>query len=181
MFLVFKSIRLARYLGLLSNYLMRLSMMWRIIITASEICIIRQIIRKPYSLIVLLFIQFLTSLLPGRHSFKFWPISRHGFRYKQSFFLADTPEKVDNIHRAIIMFLVFDLNFFSCGRGWSIFYCLCSLFPIKYNIDQPRFNQYTIESMIYCSRLPNLVATSWSSRISQWIASESETAKYFES
>ena len=147
MFLVFKSIGLARYLGLLSNYLMRLSMMWRIIITASEICIIRQIIRKPYSLIVLLFIQFLTSLLPGRHSFKFWPISRYGFRYKQSFFLADTPEKVDNIHRAIIMFLVFDLNFFSCGRGWSIFYCLCSLFPIKYNIDQPRFNQYTIESM----------------------------------
>ena len=98
--------------------------------------------RKPNSLIVLLFIQFLTSF-PRRHSFKFWPISRHGFRYKQMFFLRILLKNVDNIDRAICFQ-------YSCISSvgdevdqWSVAYC--SLFPIKYNIDQPRFNQYTID------------------------------------
>ena len=93
------------------------------------------------------------------------------------FFLADTPQKIEKIHRARDMFSVF-LYFFRpdlvrnqlfrprmavnaiCfsslvnkrlleAWGWSV--ALAASFPIK----------YTIESMVYCSNLPNMVSASW--------------------
>ena len=76
---------------------------WRLgWITASEIYLIHKIIRKPNSIIVLLFIQnistFFTSLTPCRlvayFSARFQEVNR-------CFFLAVTFQKVDNIHRAI--------------------------------------------------------------------------------
>ena len=86
----------------ISNYLMRLGRMWRLLIeedvihrhdrglgprwiASSEICVILYIMRKRGSIIVLLFIQsyifkFLTCLPPRRLSSKLWPISRNSFR-----------------------------------------------------------------------------------------------------
>ena len=63
-------------------------------------------IRKPNLVINLLFIlsisKFLTSLPSRRLSLKLWLISRHGFKIeKKKFTFADTPQKVDNILRAI--------------------------------------------------------------------------------
>ena len=59
------------------------------------------------------------------------------------FFLQILLKNVDNIDRAIC----FENSFISSvgDEVDQMVYCLCSLFPIKYNIDQPRFNQYTID------------------------------------
>ena len=41
------------------------------------------------------------SLYPRRLSSKVLPIPRYGFKIQTFFFFADTPQKVDNIHRTI--------------------------------------------------------------------------------
>ena len=73
-------------------------------IASPEICVILHILLKPNSIIVSLFIQnsfkFLTSLPPRRPTFFglfFGTVSG----CKDRLFLADTPQKVDNIHGAV--------------------------------------------------------------------------------
>ena len=67
--------------------------------------LILHIIGKPNSKIVLIFIQniskFLTCLLPRRLDFLQNFGQFLGTGYKQMFFLADSPQNVDKIHRAI--------------------------------------------------------------------------------
>ena len=98
-----------------SNYWMRLSRMWRIAnregcyppklkwITSSRTYIILHIIGKPNSITVLysfkIFLSswhayFLVDFLQNFGQFL-------GTGYKQMFFLADSPQNVDKIHRAI--------------------------------------------------------------------------------
>ena len=74
-------------------------------VTASEICLIVSILRKPNSIIVLLLIQnistFLTNLTPCR--LVLWSLY-FSARFKdvnRCFILAVTSQKVDNIHRLI--------------------------------------------------------------------------------
>ena len=72
-----------------------------------EISIILHIIRKLNSIIVSLFIQniskLLTRLLPRRlfSNFCLFLFSRFLYTMNRSLFLADIPQKVDNINRAI--------------------------------------------------------------------------------
>ena len=75
-------------------------------ITSSEICIISYIVRKPNSITVLSFFQnifFPTSFPPGRlYLLNFVGLFSAQFQdINTGFFLADTPQKVDNIHREI--------------------------------------------------------------------------------
>ena len=132
--------------------------------TASEIYLIHNIIRKPNSIIVLLFIQnistFLTSLTPCRlvayFSARFQEVNR-------CFFLAVTFQKVDNIHRTICLriFAFILCSFSKKIQPWAPFFLVRSWinihstapgnevgrwtianvdsFVIKYTIDQPRF------------------------------------------
>ena len=74
----------------------------------------RFIFLSKYSFVLFCFVLFFfSSSLPFRRlSSTLGPISGDGFRqYKQMiFFLADTPQKVDNIHRAV-SFLVSSVRF----------------------------------------------------------------------
>ena len=91
---------------LISNHLVDYSIFMLLYTESSGICLNFHPIRKPNLVINLLFIQsiskFLTSLPSRRLSLKLWLISRHGFKIeKKKFTFADTPQKVDNILRAI--------------------------------------------------------------------------------
>lgn len=94
--------------------------------------------------------------------------------YNQFFFLLDTPQKVDNTHRAIFFLQVFAFLPLTLVRNWAILssdsserHSLSSLLP-----KRPRFQanitshnldvkQTSIESLDYRSHLVNMVSASW--------------------
>ena len=114
--------------------------------------------RHTNSIIVWIFIQniskFLTCLPPRRPFSKLWSISRHDSvsGYKQILCLADTPQRVDDIRRAICFAYscISSVQLLSKIQLFSIFLFIFAKraipsFPIK----------YTIQSMVCYPHLPN--------------------------
>ena len=65
-------------------------------------------------------------------------------------------------------------------RGWSMVYCPCNLVSKSIYHWLASFpSQCTIESIVYCSHLPNLVHTIYMKNLPGAL-SQSETVKYFE-
>ena len=79
--------------------------MERIVQIEENVSIIPEIIRKPNSLSVLLFVQNISKLLTRLPPVDFLQYFGLFFgmvsEYKQMCFLADSPQEVDNIHGAI--------------------------------------------------------------------------------
>ena len=74
---------------------------------------------------------------------------------KQMCFLADSPQKVDNIHLAIC----FPFSFSGLFRLRIAMNVIFFQFPIAQAGSFQR--KYTIELMVYCLHLPNLVNACW--------------------
>ena len=171
---------------------MGLSRMWRIMqieedliyrgwgprwTKSHEICIVLHIIRKPNLIIVLWFIQnistFLTSLPPRRLSLKLWPIYRH--RHFPLQILVKIQRAIFNVHSCISsvpQFLleipVFCLRIAANAiflfnslvnkqlasrawkRGWSMVYCPSRLVSNEIFYRWTLFLiKYTIELLVY--------------------------------
>ena len=122
--------------------------------TASEIYLIHNIIRKPNSIIVLLFIQnistFLTSLTPCRlvayFSARFQEVNR-------CFFLTVTFQKVDNIHRFAYFLhffcavLVKKFSHFFFGKPWAPFFLVRSWINIHSTAPGNEVGRWTIANV----------------------------------
>ena len=143
-------------------------------ITPSEICILLHMIRKPNSIIVLLFIEnisnFLTSLPFRRLSSNSRTVSGH-----KTTVLSDTPQKVYNINWAIyfayscIPFaqLVSNLTISSSDSFESLLIFLVQSGINSYAASPGNeADRWWPSNRFYCSLLPNMVKASWLWRIS---------------
>ena len=114
--------------------------------------------RHTNSIIVWIFIQniskFLSCLPPCRPFSKLLSISRHDSvsGHKQIFCLADTPQRVDNICRAICFAYscIFSVQLLSKTQLFCIF-----LFTIAKRATPSFPIKYTIQSMVCYPHLPN--------------------------
>ena len=93
----------------------------KVLITASEICTILYLIRKPNSNNS----KFLTSFAPRTRSSKHLPVSRHSLRlWTDVFFIAYTPQKADDIYRTLLVRVFLDwiwIHFQSLIRLFRLF------------------------------------------------------------
>ena len=119
--------------------------------------------RHTNSIIVWIFIQniskFLTRLPPRRPFSKLWSISRHDTvsEYKHIFCLADTPQRVENIRRAIYVLHILAFLSFSCSKKFSYFSYIFLFTIAKRAIAQAASFpiKCTIQSMVCYPHLPN--------------------------
>ena len=122
-------------------------------------------------------------LVDFRQNFGLFLVTVPGYKH------ADTPQKVDNIHRAICFayFCISSIQFepevqlFCLRIAFLVHFNPSSLVSIKIVYHRSAYFRikYTIESMVFYSHLPNMVSAGWLWRISREIGADRRQRSIF--